>query len=223
MRSQQPTVDSRIQAHPFCLNSIHVLDSSHFLTVGLGSAPGSQEAIPPPSHVTPLDTPVSIEELPVGSSQGTQAQAVDSITSEMAQLSVTEESSIGASAPLQESSGYCITLWQFNRPPRSLKTVSSIGEILSTSFHHQTHMGNMFLAVGLREGTVKIFNIPNFSVASELHFPEMKDRDCVHVALNLSREAPLFNNAYFRNPFRDLILTTVWSDGKVMVCQVAKQ
>jgi len=74
----------------------------------------------------------------------------------------------------------------------------------------------------LKDSTVKVYNVPNFSVASELHFPEMKGT-CIHVALNISREAPLINNAFFRNPFRDLILTTVWTDAKVMICQVAKQ
>lgn len=81
----------------------------------------------------------------------------------------------------------------------------------------------MFLGLGLRYGVIKIYNIPTFTIASELHFPEMKGHDCTHIKLNLSREVPVINHAYYRNPFRDLILTSVWSDGKVMVCQVAKQ
>ena len=207
MQSQQPTIDSSIQAHSFSLTNIHVLDHSYFLTVGIGSS--GQEDLP--GHVTSHDAPHPPP--PIDDTQVTGQQAIDSVTSELGQLAVGEDS------PLE----FYITLWQFNRPPKSLKSIRNHGDIVSTSFHHQMHIGNMFLAVGMKDGTVKIYNVPNFTVASELHFPEMKASDCIHVALNLSREAPMFNNAYFRNPFRDLILTTVWSDGKVMVCQVARQ
>ena len=219
-------MDSSLQTHATSLSNLHALDNSHFLTVGIGPSSGGQEEVTPTAgHVTSSHDSVLSEGLAISTPPGTQAQTtgqeiIDSITSEVARLAVSEESlPIGA----EQQSGCCIILWQFNRPPRSLRTITNLGDVTSSSFHHHAHTGNMFLAVGMRDGTVKIFNIPNFSMASELHFSEMKGRDCVHVALNLSREAPLINQAYFRNPFRDLILTSVWSDGKVMICQVARQ
>ena len=94
---------------------------------------------------------------------------------------------------------------------------------MSSALHYHLPPGNMFLALGLCKGTIKILNVPSFSTASELHFPSMQGCSCEHVALNLSREAPIMTTQYLRNPFRDLILTVAWSDGKVMVCQVARQ
>lgn len=67
---------------------------------------------------------------------------------------------------------------------------------------------------------MKIYNVPSFSVASEIHFSDFVNCDCLRIALNLSREKENTHHFNLRNPFRDLILTTVWSDGRVMVCQI---
>lgn len=228
MQSQQPVVDSSIVPHSTSLTSIHVMDNSQFLTVGSG-----REEDPTHSHMVSHDphptVPVAPEGLVTSGPQGTHMQptgqaTVNSITSEISNLSVTEEQlSVSLHQDPNSAVTHSIILWQFSRPPKCIKTVSNLGdEISSTSFHHHPHLGSMFLAVGMKDNTVKIYNLPNFSVASELHFPEMKGT-CLYVALNFSRESPIFSNTYFRNPFRDLILTTVWSDAKVMVCQVAKQ
>ena len=232
MQSQQPAIDSTIVSHTNSLINIHVMDNSHFLTVGSG-----QEDDPTPGHMISHDTPgphpvmsLSPEGLVVSAPPGahiptTGQSAINSVTSDMAHLTVSEEHLNARLLPHQEPSStstYSINLWQFSKPPKCIKSISNVGDICSTSFHHHPHLGSMFLAVGLKDSTVKVYNVPNFSVASELHFPEMKGT-CIHVALNISREAPLINNAFFRNPFRDLILTTVWTDAKVMICQVAKQ
>ena len=228
MQSQQPVVDSSIVPHTTSLINIHVMDNSQFLTVGSG-----REEDPTHSHMVSHDphstVPVAPEGLVTSAPQGTHMQptgqaTVNSIMSEMSNLSVTEEQ-LNVSLHQEPNSAltHSVSLWQFSRPPKCIKTISNLGgEISSTSFHSHPHLGIMFLAIGMKNNTVKIYNVPNFSVASELHFPEMKGT-CTYVALNFSREVPVISNAYFRNPFRDLILTTVWSDAKVMVCQVAKQ
>lgn len=163
------------------------------------------------------------------SSSNGHASVEGVVVNQLARLSVVAEETaatpLGGGAPpaatpplpSHEPATSCITLWQFDHPPRTVKTVFLIGDVISTAFHHQLNCGSMFLAVGMRDGTVKIYNVPTFSVASELHFSEMKGKDCLHVALNLSRESPV--TSYYRHPLRDLILTTAWSDGKVMVCQ----
>lgn len=228
MQSQQPVVDSSIVPHTTSLINIHVMDNSQFLTVGSG-----REEDPTHSHMVSHDPHPTVSVAPEGlvtsASQGTHMQptgqaTVNSIMSEMSNLSVTEEQ-LNVSLHQEPNSAltHSVSLWQFSRPPKCIKTISNLGgEISSTSFHSHPHLGIMFLAIGMKNNTVKIYNVPNFSVASELHFPEMKGT-CTYVALNFSREVPVISNAYFRNPFRDLILTTVWSDAKVMVCQVAKQ
>ncbi len=227
MQSQQPTIDSILQAHISSLMDVHALDNTFFLTVGVGASAVWQEdaaghvmshdlAPLPPSGEAASQTP-GVQQLQV-----TGQQAMDSVAAEMAQLAVNEEG-IPLHPIAEPMSNYHATLWQFNKPPRNVKTVAKLGDVVSTAFHFHSHVNSMFLAVGLKEGTVKIYNLPSFTVASELHFSEMKGKDCLHVALNLSREVPLQNYAYVRNLFRDLILTTVWTGGKVMVCQVARQ
>ncbi len=118
------------------------------------------------------------------------------------------------------SNKFSICFWQF---PKLVSSWTEEGVVNSTSFHVHPPPGNMFLAVGIQGGTVKIFNLPSFKIASELHFPEMKGSECSHITINHSRENPVSSSVYYRSPFRDLILTTVWSDGRIMVCQVAKQ
>lgn len=135
-------------------------------------------------------------------------------------LMISDLSSAGTTTSSHDLNKFNINLWQF---PKLVSSWTEEGVVNSTSFHIHTPPGNMFLAVGLQGGKVKIFNLPSFKIASELHFPEMKGSECSHITINHSRETPIMSSVYYRNPFRDLILTTVWSDGRIMVCQVAKQ
>ena len=229
MQSQCPVVDSSIVAHN-SLHGLHVIDNNHFLTIGTGpvasthieesSFGGGLGATSAPSggHVV------------AGVSGNQSLMPIDNLTSDMSCMSVGNFTSSVTTAVSNtgtprshDQNRYSVCLWQFNKPPKLLTSISEEGVVISTSFHCHNPPGNMFLAVGLQGGTVKIYNIPSFTVASELHFPEMKGMECVHVNLNHSREIPITNQAYFRNPFRDLILTTVWSDGRIMICQVARQ
>ena len=219
-------VDSEQRVHPHSLSDIHVLDNSVILTVGRGSAllkedgtastPSSEQV----AHLTTSAVSTTSNGL-LNSSQdlgtGARPPSMEKMIQDMTQLRV------GNDPPTTTTTFEdTVSLWQYGMPLRPTKVQSNLGEIVTTAFY-QAHTGNMFLAMGLRDGTVKILNLPNFSVASELHFPEMEGKGCLHVALNLSREVPLMNPNYYRNPFRDLILTTAWSDRKVMVCQVARQ
>ena len=111
-----------------------------------------------------------------------------------------------------------IALWEYGKPIKMFKTIDSPGPITCTAFYQHPLLGNRFLAVGLMGGAVKIYNLPSFTVASEIHFQDIADKNCSHIALNLSREREYTQNFNVKNPFRDLILTTVWSDGKIMIC-----
>ena len=160
---------------------------------------------------------------------GSQAPAaINKIAQDMIQLRVNDPSTVTPPLPPPLHlflccyfSGCCyyVAVWSALKPA---KVQRNLGEVVTTAFY-QAHIGSMFLVVGLQGGTVKILNLPSFSTASELHFPEMVGKTCLHVALNLSRDIPFHNPNYYRNPFRDLILTTAWSDGKIMICQVARQ
>ena len=231
MQTQQPVIDSRMAAYSIALSNIHVVDSAHFITIGLGSCPDLPDEGPPESS--------SRSEGPGGKI----GVSVDGVAADFSQMTVgvsgglpedhAVAAAVGGSASEAAKAAahhpdYVISVWEFNRPPKLIHSLPVNEMIISSSFNYHLPTGNIFLATGLQNGTVKIYNIPlttyfPLSIASELHFSEMVGKDCTHIAINLSREIPLNANAYIRNPFRDLILTTVWSDGRIMVCQVARQ
>ena len=223
-------INSEQHVHSVSLSDIHVQDSAAIITIGRGSSvqrDSEGSTTVGVAHVnnssSPQPTPLEQPALPVASSTAPVPQevggpGVNQLTREVAKMSVGNlGNSLGAGRTEDT-----VTLWQYGVPLRPTKIEGRLGEIV-TSVFHQAHTGNMFLAIGLSNRTIKILNLPNFTLASELHFPEMAGKRCLHMALNLSRESPVPNSNYYRNPFRDLILTTAWSDGKVMICQVSKQ
>lgn len=224
MMSQTPSTHSVLNTHSLSMTNLHVVDANHFITVGtdvqLASEETSLSSISK-LQATPPDDPFNI----------VPPSGLEDLSVDMSQLSVQsadEESSLTASAASNATAAdspaqYVIKFWEYGKPPKLMRDISEVGHVLSSSFHCHNPPGNMFLGLGIADGMIKIYNVPNFTISSELYFPEMKGKDCIHVRLNLSREAPLITPAYYRNPFRDLILTSLWSDGKIMVCQVAKQ
>ena len=221
MHSQQPVINSEQHVHSASLNTIHIQDSSVIITVGRGSSVPKDSGAVIPDKDLPTD-PTALATMSVASTSSNSVTqepgggvSVNQMTQDMTQLSV-------ATASVSTRFEDTVTLWQYGVPLRPTKIQGDFGEI-ATSVFHQAHTGNMFLALGLCNGTIKILNLPNFTTASELHFPEMAGKSLLHMALNLSRESPIQNHNYYRNPFRDLILTTVWSDGKIMICQVSRQ
>ena len=229
MMSQTPSVHSMVDAHSLSLIDLHVVDVNHFITIGTDTPP------------TTNDDPSTGSSAPTTKAQGSPPEpfssiippslpptVLDMLNVDMSQMSIQPVEDgvlavVPAASTSEAASQYYVKFWEYGKPPKLIKSVNNIGDVLSSSFHCHSPPGNMFLGLGLRNGMIKIYNVPNFTISSELYFPEMKGKDCMHVRLNLSREAPLITPAYYRNPFRDLILTSVWSDGKIMVCQVAKQ
>ena len=253
MQTQQPVIDSSVTAHSISLCNIHVIDNTRFITIGLNPYPDVSDERASEASATSStgrnEALLRAGGMKVGA-PSTLESVVGSMAADFSKMSVnagsgrsTEEHALAMSVAASGGMGgsaievgktasqhpdYFVSIWEFNRPPKLVHTLPVHGAVISSSFNYHLPTGNMFLATGLQNGTVKIFNIPlsNFtglSIASELHFSEMVGKECLHVAINLSREVPLNANAYLRNPFRDLILTTVWSDGKIMVCQVARQ
>lgn len=223
MMSQTPTLHASFQSHTLSLTNLHTVDPNHFITIGTESNSSSEDD---PSH--DLGSKSQIQPAAPAEACTIPTSTMDDLSLEVSQLSVqpSEDTPLPAlptGALMEPSIQYSVKLWEFGKPPKVVKVISADGTVVSTSFHCHTPPGNMFLGLGLKNRIVKIYNIPNFTISSELHFPEMKGGECVHIKLNHSREVPLLTHAYYRNPFRDLILTSVWSDGVVMVCQVAKQ
>lgn len=193
-----------------------MLDTSSFLTVGinqensvllsLGTSTTTGEVSQAESLPT-VTTTCTTTPAPVSS------EAVETLSANLDQVSLTQSST-------PSSANYSASIWDYGKPISSTKTQDNIGPVISTAFHQQPMFGNRFLALGLCGGTVKIYNLPSFQVASEIHFPDISNSDCLQVALNLSRDKENTHHFNMKNPFRDLILTTVWSCGRVMVCQI---
>ena len=193
-----------MQAHSKLLLDIYVLlDASSFLTVGLNSL-----VVDPATGDLAETTPTTTA----------PPSSAESITANLAKVSLT---SSPAQISSQAYSNYSVSIWDYNKTISNAKTVDNLGEVLVSAFHQQPLFGNQFLAVGYKGGAIKIFNVPNFTVASEIHFPDISPAgNCCHVALNLSRDKENTHHFNMRNPFRDLILSTVWSDGRIMICQI---
>ena len=246
MQTQQPVIDSKMTAHSISLCNIHVVDSTHFITIGLSSYSEDEGVVSESTGGGNGRSRINeggAKGLPSGLE--TVGMTIEGVASNFSQMTVSglqsseERTEVGVASGTMGGAAseatkaaahldFFISIWEFNRPPKLVHTLPVNGMVISSSFNYHLPTGNMFLAAGLQNGTVKIYNVPlppfmTLTTASELHFSEMMGKNCVHVAINLSREVPLSANAYIRNPFRDLILTTAWSDGRIMVCQVARQ
>ena len=235
MANHTPTIHSSFSAHACSLSSLHVVDANHFLSIGTENScnPSRSDSgidVTPPVQV-PIAEPFTVIASSTEHLEGdmanlslrlTESISAHTLPTHSANFSPTSTSSLTPLHP-SSSSQFAIKLWEFDKPPKLTKVIGDIGPMICSSIHCHNPPGNMFLGVGMKGGVVKVYNIPTFTLASSLYFQEVSNKDCVHIQLNLSREAPLITPAYYRNPFRDLILTSVWSDGKIMVCQVAKQ
>lgn len=220
-----------IKAHTGSLLNVHVLDTSCFLTVGINQNHPpplpSSEVISGNQQVT--DKP-SMDETtnPDSSTQQvtTPPQETPTTTDDTPQTApgeegvVVEEDIVSPFKNMSINSNSSVSQWEYGKPVKNIKTLDNLGSITCSAFYQHTLLGNRFLALGLTGGAVKICNLPSLSIASEIHFQDIIDKDCKHIALNLSREKEHTYNFNFKNPFRDLILTSVWCDGRVMVCQV---
>lgn len=231
MMSHNPTIHSSFSAHSLTLSSLHVVNANHFLTIGAetgsdvcrsdsGTNGAAAQLVPATESL--IIIPSSSEDLEVDMTNLSVRPSEDIGAHSLPPTSLSRPS-ITPPLPSSSSIQFAIKLWEFDKPPKLTKVIGDVGPMICSSFHCHNPPGNMFLGLGMRDGVVKVYNIPTFSLATELHFQELAGKDCLHIRLNLSREAPLITPAYYRNPFRDLILTSVWSDGKIMVCQVAKQ
>ncbi len=207
-----------IKAHYESFLNIHVLDTSCFITVGVNQDSSSSilsspmianDNRPVISRKISHENPSSEAGIPliVDSSDKT----LDNISSGLAIMSINHSSLY---------SNYSISLWEYGKPIKNFKTLDNLGPVTCSAFYQHPLLGNRFLALGLMGGAVKIYNLPTFTIASEIHFQDIADKNCSHIALNLSRDKEHTYNFNIKNPFRDLILTTVWSDGRIMVCQV---
>ena len=219
MSNHQPQLDTILTMQCSILKDIHVLQNG-FLTIGVASTdttPTLSSGLQSPKDnamVTDKPPPSGYHSNSTTEEPPTNGCPVESLVNNMSELKVHCN---GEGVAYEDK--WCASLWENERPPRCSRTVH-LGPLVSNAFYHLPNVGTTFLSVGMQDGRVKIYHVPSFNMACELKFSELSGKDCVHLALNLSRDLPLVP---MRSPYRDLLLTTVWSGGRVMICQAQKQ
>lgn len=225
MSSHQPQLNSVLAIQCAILKDIHILHGNSFLTLGI--APAGTEPVSSLCHQSSQEGGAPCTDGLVKPTNGHQINAVITVQSSNNHYQVEALADNVSNLNIHSSDGgkgegvpkWCASLWENEHPPKCTRTVY-LGPVVSNAFYHHPNVGNMFLSVGMEDGRVKIYNVPSFNVACDLKFAALNGKECVQLALNLSREQPPVPT---RSPFKDLLLTTVWSDGKVMICQAQKQ
>ena len=236
MTNYTPTIYSSFSAHNLSLSSLHVVDANRFLSIstdkscipstsdsGTIVSPPVQVAITEPFIVITFFSKHLVSDMANLSLHSTENISAHTSSTHSAVFSPPSTSSFSFQFHPSFSTQIVMKLWEFDKPPKLAKVIGNIGPMICSSIHHHTHPSNTFLGVGMKGGVVKVYNIPTFTLTSSLFFQEVSSKDCIHIQLSLSRETPPMTPAYYKNPFGDLILTSVWSDGEIMVCQVAKE
>ena len=204
MQSSRPLITTTIRAHSISLSQIHIVNSQHFITVGSNA-----------------DFPITLS---VESSDGSGEQGTKSATTKGSSTNAANPNDLATSViklALEPSSADksnrtntpVVTLWKFENPPKSVKTFSEFGKIISSSVL-VTKFAGSFLAMSLQQGSISIYHVPDFTLMPEFPADTNSVTSCKLLSLSLARELPS------QSPNREIMLTTVKSDNTVKVYQV---
>jgi len=203
MQSSRPVITATIRAHSVSLSQIHVINSQHFVTIGNNSD------FPISLSVESSDTGVAHEpKSSTASSIDTATVTPDDLATSVIKLAL--ESSGGE----KRTNKPVLTLWKFENPPKSVKTFTEFGAIISSSVL-VTKFAGSFLAMALQRGSIVVYHVPDFTALPE--FPADNATgvaSCKLLSLSLARELPS------QSPSREIMLTIVQSDNTVKVYQV---
>lgn len=203
MQSSRPLITTTIRAHSISLSQIHIVNSQYFITVGDNA-----------------DFPITLSVESSGNSseqdstpaKGTGTNAVNPNDLATSVIKLALEPSSGDKS--NRTNTPAVTLWKFENPPKSVKTFTEFGKIVSSSIL-VTKFAGSFLAMSLHSGSIVIYHVPNFTLMPE--FPANTTNSvtsCELLSLSLARELPS------QSPNREIMLTTVQSDNTVKVYQV---
>ena len=206
MQSSRPLITTTIRAHSISLSQIHVVNSQHFITVGNNA-----------------DFPITLSvESPSGSGEQESQSTPAKGTSTMNAVSPNDLATSVIKLALEPSSGDksnrtntpVVTLWKFENPPKSVKTFTEFGKIVSSSVL-VTKFAGSYLAMSLQSGSIVIYHVPDFTVMPECPANTTNSiTSCKLLSLSLARELPS------QSPNKEIMLTTIQSDNTVKVYQV---
>lgn len=205
MQSSRPLITTTIRAHSVSLSQIHVINSQHFITVGSNADIPITLSVEPSNGSGDQDT----QSTPTKGTSKNNDNPNDLATS-VIKLAL-EPSNSDASS---RTNTPVVTLWKFENPPKSVKTFSEFGNIISSSVL-VTKFAGSFLAMSLHSGSIMIYHVPDFTPMPEFPTNMTGSSTCCELlSLSLARELPS------QSPNREIMLTIVQSDNTVKVYQV---
>ena len=204
MQSSRPVITTTIRAHSISLSQIHVVNAQHFITVGCNA-----------------DFPITLSVESSNESTGQEAQPATAKGSGANAVSPNELATSVIKLALEPSSADksnrtntpVVTLWKFENPPKSVKTFTEFGKMVSSSVL-VTKFAGSFMAMSLEQGPIAIYHVPDFTLMPEFPADASNVTSCKLLSLSLARELPS------QSPSREIMLTTVQSDNTVKIFQV---
>ena len=203
MQSSRPLITTTIRAHSISLSQIHVVNAQHFITVGCNAD------FPITLSVESSNESVGQEAQPATTKGTGNTVSPNELATSVIKLAL-EPSSADKS---NRTNTPVVTLWKFENPPKSVKTFSEFGKIVSSSVL-VTKFAGSFMAMSLEQGSIAIYHVPDFTLMPEFPADTSSVTSCELLSLSLARELPS------QSPNREIMLTTVQSDNTVKIFQV---
>ena len=113
-------------------------------------------------------------------------------------------------------------VWRYSNPPERLAGLEGCtDEVCCTSTVHLSSGTGSLVALGMKNGVVKVYSVPHFVLTAELIFAEMDGCDCCEISATLVSADLLWNSPLVQ--LTDVLIATLWSNGVAKVCRASDQ
>lgn len=107
-------------------------------------------------------------------------------------------------------------LWRYSNPPEQLTGMGVCSErVCCASVIHLPGGASSLVALGMKNGVVKVYSAPQCVLAAKLIFAEMDGCDCIEISATLA--SAVWNLTVAQ--LTDVLIATLWSNGVVKVCK----
>lgn len=107
-------------------------------------------------------------------------------------------------------------LWRYSNPPEQLTGMDICTEsVCCASIIHLPGGPGSLVALGMKNGVVKVYSAPQCVLAAKLIFAEMDGCDCIEISATLA--SAVWNLSMVQ--LTDVLVATLWSNGVVKVCK----
>ena len=109
-------------------------------------------------------------------------------------------------------------VWRYSNPPERLAGLEACKDgVCCASAVHLSGGAGSLVALGMKNGVVRVYSAPQFVLAAELIFAEMDGCDCTEISATLVSAELLWNPSLVQ--LTDILIATLWSNGVVKVCR----